>query len=483
MTGGLPLAIRKPNADAALEFIRTQLGSRLWSKQEEIVRSVFGPHRVTAVRSGHSIGKTKTAADIVLAWLFTGPYRTVITTAPTWRQVTELLWKEIRRSYNGVEAVAGKPLGGRMPPSDAVLRIEEGWLAIGFSSDNSVNVQGWHCAGGTLVVLDEAPGVDPGIWEALQGVMVGENDRMLALGNPTFRGGPFFDLFQHPERHDASCVHVSCYDTPNAISGKELVPGLATKQWIESREKAWGKASPMFQSRVLGDFPDESDTNLIPWTWVDAAIKRHHALTDAGAWQGPYWMGVDIARYGENSSVAACANRQGVRTLEVLPRLPIPQTAGWIVQAAKDTKRAIAQVRVDADGLGVGVFDLVQAAHVEAEGMRGGMPASDPSQFFNRRSEWFWNLREMLDPHGPNPIALPDNPKLREQLVGIQWQLTPKGQRRIEGKDEMRARGLVSPDEADAVAYALSGAAGVGQASQPVVPLVLPDAGTNEWRF
>lgn len=441
----------RPDPDVALRFTRDILGMHLWHKQAAVVRAVFGPKRTTAVKSCHASGKTYTAAGVALAWLFTRPGRTVITTAPTWRQVRELLWKEIRRLHRS----ARRPLGGNMPPAEPALRIEEGWLAIGFSSDNPVNVQGWHCAGGTLVILDEAAGVHPEIWNALQGTMTGEHDRLLAIGNPTMRSGPFFEAFSDP---DVAQVTISAMDTPNVKAGREVVPGLVTSAWVEARRRQWGEGSALWRSRVLGEFPTTADEGLVPLEWMEAAERRWEALNQANGhgWAGPFMLGVDVARYGPDYSVAARACAQGVQALVRLPKADTQATAGWVVRHAQDAQANVGAVRIDADGLGAGVFDAVRETlgTSRAVEMRGGMSALEHRKYANRRAEWFWQLRERLDPTRPDALALPPNDELRAQLTGMRWKVTPKGQIQLESKDDMRARGLSSPDEADAVAYA-----------------------------
>jgi hypothetical protein len=116
----------------------------------------------------------------------------------------------------------------------------------------------------------------------------------------------------------------------------------------------------------------------------------------------------------------------------------------------------VGAVRVDADGLGAGVADALRAGPVSSRvvDMRGGMPARRSSMFANCRAEWFYTLRERLDPGKPGALALPPSDAIKAQLVGIRWSVNSKGQIKVESKEDMRARGMKSPDEADAVAYA-----------------------------
>jgi len=432
-------------------FMREYLGVSPWEKQVEVIDSVRD-HKITAVRSGHGVGKTTIAAWGALWWLITHPYGAVVTTAPSGRQVNELLWKEIRKAYKN----AKHALGGELLPKAPKLTIDDDWLAIGFSTDDGVNFQGWHSPGGTLVIFDEAPGVDPLIWEVVKGVLVSDKDRFLAIGNPVEPTGPFYDLFQGGT---ANCIHISAYDGPNVKAGKTIIPGLATLDWVNERREEWGEDSPMWLSRVMGTFPDSDDRTLVPMSWMDAAIERWQKYQMDGTWDSSVCqIGLDVARKGAN---ATCASEAyvglGVKAIHVFPKQDTVQTA-MQAKVLRDELGAH-QIRVDADGLGAGVYDMLVdmlGEDVVVE-MRGGMVSEfDRDRFANRRSEWLWTLRQRLDPDGPAPIALPPNQKLRGQLTGMRWGLTTRGQIKLESKDEMDSRGMKSPDEADCVSYGLA---------------------------
>lgn len=433
-------------------FIEKILGMYLWEKQAEIAESVRD-NQVTAVRSCHGAGKTAIAANVALWYLFTRPYSTVITTAPTGRQVTELLWKEIRKAYKG----SSGSLGGYLLPKAPKLSVDDDWILIGFSTDDDVNFQGWHSRGGTLVIFDEAPGVDHKIWEAVKGVLVGRDDRLLAIGNPTESNGPFYNLFRD---NAACCIHISADDIPNVRERRPVIPGLSTYEWVEDRRKEWGENSPLFQSRVLGNFPDSDDRTLIPLSWVDAACERWKRYKANGAWPvSGGQLGVDVARHGSDKTIIVSGiPALGIREIFRFPRQSTMETAGSVVDTIQKT--GATSVRVDSDGIGAGVFDrlieVVDDRTAEIVEMRGGMRSSDPTRYLNSRAEWFWTLRERLNPEAENPLAIPDDDNLRGQLSGIRWSLSSKGQIKIESKDDMRARGMKSPDEADAVAYALA---------------------------
>ena len=149
----------------AVAVVRDIFGSTLWDHQEQILNAVRD-HPKVAWRSCHGIGKTYVCARLVMWWLFSFPYSIVITTAPTWRQVEDLLWKEIRSSYYN----SATELGGNLSPSATQLAIDgKEWVAIGLSTNDSNRFQGYHSEH-LLVVVDEAAGVAEEIFEAIMGV-------------------------------------------------------------------------------------------------------------------------------------------------------------------------------------------------------------------------------------------------------------------------------------------------------------------------
>lgn len=461
--------IARPSAPAAHRFIREILGQRLWGKQQDIVTSVFsGPHRITAVKSATGVGKTKVAADIALAWLFTGPSRTVLTTAPTARQVTNLLWKEIRRSYKAGCARAKRlhrglagGLGGFMPPAGCTLKLDDEWLAIGFSSADEVNLQGWHCAGGTLIILDEAVGVKDAIWDSLEATMTGEHDRLLAIANPTAPSGRFYDLFKQPK--STRPITITAFDSPNVESGTNLIPGLTTRAWIEERRVRWGENSALWAAKVKAEFPDDGDNVLVPLSWVDAAVERWKAMERPTDGVMLVEQGLDVARYGDDANILAT-------TLWTDAGVYVPELVRWAKCDTMETTGRAARLRseagastmrIDADGIGAGVFDRAKELDEPVIEMRGGRASNDPTRFANARSEWMWNLREMLDPSADLPVALPPDDNLVMQATSLRYKEKSNGQIQVESKDDWRKRTKrSSTDELDGVAYALARGAG-----------------------
>ena len=188
-------------------FTRKILNKTLWSTQYEILTAVRDNPR-TAVRSCHGIGKTFTAAMCILWFLYSHEKAIVLSTAPTWRQVEKLIWKEIRSAYR--EAII--PLGGSLAPKAPELHlIFNEWYAAGISTNEPERFQGFH-EENILVVVDEAAGVNIEIFEAIEGILTSTGARLLLIGNPNSIGTPFYDAFTKP---GFKTFHISAFDTPN----------------------------------------------------------------------------------------------------------------------------------------------------------------------------------------------------------------------------------------------------------------------------
>lgn len=240
------LEIRKLMLDPVWKA-KNLFGFHPWSKQAEILHAVR-KHKRVAVRSSHGIGKTAIAACVVLDFMTEGPCR-VITTAPTWSQVEQLLWREIAQRHAQIE-------GGFGTIYKTMLEVDKNWVAMGLSTDTPERFQGHHHER-LLLVVDEASGVDELIYEASMGYLTAGGARMLLIGNPTKTSGTFYRAFK-PES-GWHRIHVSAFDTP-AFTGEQVpanvTRALVTKEWVADAKIQWGEDSSAYKIRVLGDFAE-----------------------------------------------------------------------------------------------------------------------------------------------------------------------------------------------------------------------------------
>ena len=435
-----------------------------WSKQVEIMQSVRDNPR-TAVRSCHGIGKSFTAGQIILWFLNAFAPSIVLSTAPTWRQVEKLVWKEVRASYARATAIDGGLGGALLPASPELHIVRDQWYAAGLSTNDPNKFQGYH-EEHILVIVDEAAGVPEDIFEAIEGVLTSEHSRLLLLGNPTSVGGTFHKAFRSPGYH---AMHISAFDSPNftafgiteqdfydntweaKLTGPLPNPKLITPAWAYDKFLKWGPDSPAYQARVLGDFPEGGDDTLIPLAWVEAAQAR---WLDAEPGE-PVEIGCDVARYGSDETVIAIRRGGRVEPLLVYSQKDTMETAG-LVKAAYTGSGATA-IKIDEIGLGAGVVDRLKELKCPATGVNVASAPVEPERFMNLRAELWWNLRERLDPNprvNPNPIALPPDDQLLADLTNVKYKIDSRGRIQLESKEEIKKRLGRSPDRGDAVVLA-----------------------------
>jgi hypothetical protein len=414
----------------------------LWDKLEEVLNALLKNRRVV-VPSGHGVGKTWLAARVALWFLYCHVPSKVITTAPTWPQVENLLWSEMRKAWGAARV----PLGGTMLLTQ--LKIKEDWFAIGFSTRGKAaereygtpKFQGYHSPN-MLVLLDEAPGVEHEVWISVETLITGDNNKLLAIGNPTSPTGDFYEACKSPLW---TKVHISSFDHPNVKENRVVIPGAVTTDWIDERRRDWGEDSPLWKAKVMGEFPDEGEDTLIPLSWVEGCIGL-----DLGT-EGPKRLGADVARFGGDLTVLARFYGPTLQPLEAVNK--------------KDTNWTIGRIRVlhtqdnyefmggDDTGVGGGVTDGCRDAGLDFEAFNFGASAIEEEKFENLKAEIYWNLRcDIRD----KKLSLPDDKDLINQLSSIKYSYTRKGKIKIESKDDMKKRGLKSPDRADAVAIAWS---------------------------
>ncbi len=453
--------LRRKGKTQPVWWVKKVLGAIPWEKQREILNSVRDNPR-TAVRSCHGIGKSFTAGQVILWFLYNFPRSIVLSTAPTWRQVEKLVWKEVRASYKRSKV----PLGGHiLPKSPEIQIIQDEWYAMGLSTNDPDRFQGYH-EKYILVVVDEAAGVPEDIFEAIEGVLTSEHARLLLLGNPTALSGTFYNAFRGPGWYT---IAISAFDTPNftkfgiteddiangtweaKMTGPLPNPKLITPAWVADKYLRWGPESPAYHARVKGQFPTEADDTLIPLAWIEAAMERD---VPEGK---PVRIGNDVARFGSDKTVIVPRKGMKVLPLKVYSKKDTMETAG--LAAAEQKEHSAEYILVDVIGQGAGVVDRLNELNYPVVGINVAEAATDTEKFADLRSELWWNLRELLDPNpksNPTPISLPRDDELLGDLSGIKYKYTSRGQIRVESKDEMKKRIKRSPDRADAVALAFA---------------------------
>ena len=478
-----------PYKNKPITWTREKLGEYVPRNIRKVMKSVRD-NRYTAVQSCHDVGKSWSSGRIAGWWLDTHPIgeAIVVTTAPTASQVGSILWHEINNVHALGELVGYITGENKWKVDRKDTRGKPLEIAVGRkpADYDPAAFQGYHRRY-VLVIIDEACGVPHALYNAIDSIVTNENCRVLAIGNPDDPSSHFATICKPGSGWNV--IRINALETlgftkeriepyPQVAElmrqmrikpSKEKVPSvlyemLVSPMWVDERIKRWGIDSPLFQSKVLGLFPNVSIDTLIHPHWVTLAQARELAPLPTMARQG-----VDVARYGTDHTIIVLRQGGHARVVQDIAYGPLTQvrdkvvSTGMLTYDGTPVRQPVAVV--DDGGLGGGVVDMLeelgypvvafigQAASHQL--MRNGKP-----RFYNRRSEAFWNLREALagesgtgedgwldlDPH---------DDELAAQLTNIKYRVNKHGQIQVESKDEMKARGLSSPDRADALAYAV----------------------------
>ena len=455
--GGFETRPGGPEADPA-RFAADTLGVKLWRKQEEVLEAVRRERRV-AVKSGNGLGKDFTAAVAVLWYLQLHDPAIVLSTAPTFRQVRYVLWRQIHALHR---RAAGK-LGGRMLDTRWELAADR--YALGLSANDADQFQGFHSPN-IFVVVDEAEGVGETIYEAVEAVMTSANPRLLLIGNPTTTSGGFHRAF-HRERGIYRAITISALDSPNVEQGSLVFPGLTTAAWVAERRALWGEESPLFRARVMGEFPERGDDNLIAMPDIAAAVyggplvlrqaqnERGYAAPGelveprAPDEPGPLVIGVDVARFGPDRSVVLVRRGNVVEDIRAHYNIDTADLTGRVANACHELRPD--RINVDEVGIGVSVVDHLRDQGIPARGINGSLEPRRERACANLRAEGFWMLARRFATHN---IRIPHDPELMAELSSLRYRFNSRGKLLMESKEEMRRRGRPSPDKADALMLA-----------------------------
>lgn len=471
------------NVGRIVAFAREELKATTVTHQQEQILRLYVEHRLSAVRSAPGIGKTFAIAIIALyhAYVMRGM---VLALAASQRQITELLFAEIRRLWHQSSLPNGELL------KDA-LRIDEqtGQKILGFVSNDSSRMRGFHHPR-LLIITDESQGLPDFAWDGVQLMATGSENKVLAAGNAAPKPiGRWYAVQSDPKWGH---LRLSARDHPNILEGCEIVPGGPSREWMAT------VPPPLRPLLIDAETPDsDPGESLVSRAMIDGAVARWHAGAQPDAeplinpamdpWLAPsrsaptVIAGLDPARFGSDET--ALAIRVDDRITEIIrwEKLDTMETVERALEElAKRGYRAIhdwndavkvpalaalgygpfrkltmAKIHVDEIGLGAGVIDRLKQLNAYAEGINvATRPAPDAAERFDRlKDQTFWWLRDELE---AGRLALPPDDNLAEELMAISWWLKPDGRIAIAAKDELRVVLGRSPDTADAVALTWS---------------------------
>ena len=386
-----------------------------------------------AIRAGHGVGKTAFLCWVALWFALTrGDWRIPIT-ANSQDQLRDVVWAELQYWFRRLPPFLSGGLDFAVERVTLTSAPECFIVARTASKDRPEALQGFH-ARNLLFLIEEASGIPEEVFEVAQGALSTAGAKAVMIGNPTRNDGFFYRAF-HDQRGRWATMRVSSEDVPRA------------RGHIEDIIANYGLDSNAYRVRVLGEFPTGEDDSVIPLHLCESAIARNVEPSEAFR---PVW-GLDVARFGDDRT--ALAKRRGNVMLEPVKSwsgLDTMQVAGTIVDEYRTTPddEKPSQIVVDSVGLGAGVVDRLNELRLPVMGRNVGEQPAAKERYVRYRDELWFACREWL---AGRDVAMPKDDKLIAELTGPKYTINSTGKVMVERKEDMKKRGLRSPDLADAL--------------------------------
>ena len=480
-----------------VRFVQEAFGVTLDSEQQAILRSVQFNRR-TSVASGTARGKDFVAACAAMCFLYLTPRwrrnangeielaenTKVALTAPTDRQVLNIMMPEISRLYNRAKR-RGIVLPGRLNSYNIRTENDE-WFLTGFKADehNHEAWSGFHAVH-TMFVVTEATGIGDDTFAAIEGNLQGDS-RILLVFNPNTPVG-YAARSQKGDRWEK--FQLNSLTAPNVKEKRIVIAGQVDYEWVLDKvenwctpisederqeelddfffEGRWYRPEDLFRKKVLGKFPKVADDVLIPQQWLDLAHERWRQASGKEPLSSePRMLGVDVAGMGRDSTCFCERKGCWVAPFDVHNsggQADHMRVAGNIINRRKFDPKMY--VSIDTIGEGAGVYsrclELDQEQYIisckYSEGAKGAndKDLSDITgqyKFVNMRAWLFWAVRDWLNPKNETGAMLPPDARFDEEATEIKWSFRSDGRILIEPKDDIKKRIGRSPDLFDALA-------------------------------
>lgn len=427
-------------------FVREVLGVDPDEWQIKFLEAIARGDRKITVRSGHGVGKS-TASSWAMLWFFLtrSPVKVVVT-APTSAQLFDALFAELKRWVNELPDLLQQMVTVKQDRVVFNAAPDEMFISARTSrAEQPEALQGIH-SDHVMLVADEASGVPEQVFEAAAGSMSGHSAVTLLLGNPTRSSGFFYDTHNRLAS-EWTVFKVGCQESPRVSD--EYVAEMASR---------YGEDSNAFRVRVLGEFPRSDDDTMIPMELIESARQRDVA---GNPYADVIW-GLDVARFGSDSS--ALTKRQGNIVIETPRRwknLDLMQLTGAVVAEYEslEEKDRPAEILVDSIGLGAGVVDRLIELGLPARGINVSESPSFGTKYRNLRAELWAKAKAWLE---RRDCFLPDDDQLVSELATVRYKFASNGKLQIESKEDLKKRGLKSPDVADSFVLTFASEATVG---------------------
>lgn len=395
----------------------------------------------TAISSGRGIGKSALVSWITIWMVSTRIGSTTIISANSENQLRSITWAEITKwMAMSLNSHWYEISATRVTPAKWLTELVERDLKKGtrywgvegrlWSAENPDAYAGVHNFDGVMVIFDEASGIDDSIWAVTSGFFTENtpNRFWCAFSNPRRNTGYFYECFNSKREFWATKVVDA-----RTVEGTD-------KQVYEQIIAEYGPDSAQASVEVYGNFPNAGDDQFIPANVVDDAMKRPKHQDNSA----PIVVGVDPARFGADATVIAV--RQGRDIIKIIKHRgdDTMTVVGHVIDAIEEYKPAL--VVIDEGGLGAGIVDRLKEQRYKIRGVNFGNKAKNPIMYGNKRAEMWGLMRDWL-----KTASIPSDRFLKTDLISPMMKPDSRGTIFLESKKDMKARGLASPDAADAI--------------------------------
>jgi hypothetical protein len=395
-----------------------------------------------ATSSGRGIGKSALVSWLVIWMLTTRIGSTTIVSANSEAQLRSVTWAEITKWLSmSMNTHWFEVSATRVMPAKWLTELVERDLKLGtrywgvegrlWSAENPDSYAGVHNFSGVMLVFDEASGIEDSIWSVAAGFFTENtpNRFWLAFSNPRRNSGYFYESF-HSKREFWK----------NKIVDARTVEGTDKAVYQQIIDE-YGADSAQAHVEVFGEFPSASDDQFIGSDIVDEAMNRDK-YKDLSA---PIILGVDPARFGADSTVIAVRQGRDIIAIKRFKGDDTMETVGRIIECMEEYKPVL--VNIDEGGLGAGVVDRLKEQRYKVKGVNFANKSKNMMMYGNKRAEMWGDMREWL-----RSASIPKDRTLKTDLISPLMKPDSKGAIFLESKKDMKARGLASPDAADAIA-------------------------------
>ena len=394
-----------------------------------------------AVSSGRGIGKSALVSWLTIWMLSTRIGSTTIISANsesqlravTWAEITKWLAMSINSHWFEVSATKVAPATWLTQLVEKDLRKGTRYWAVEgrlWSAENPDSYAGVHNHDGVLVIFDEASGIDDSIWAVTAGFFTENtpNRLWLAFSNPRRNTGYFYECF-NSKRDFWS----------NKVVDARTVEGT-DKAVYQNIIDEYGPESSQAHVEVYGMFPSEGDDQFIASNIVEDAMVREQYKDQTA----PIIIGVDPARFGADATVIVVRRGRDIVRIDRHRGDDTMTVVGYIIEAIDEWKPAL--VVIDEGGLGAGIVDRLKEQRYKIKGVNFGNKSKNPIMYGNMRAQMWGEMREWL-----KTASIPKDRFLKTDLISPMMKPDSRGTIFLESKKEMKARGLASPDAADAI--------------------------------